>query len=631
MSRTSDLEAKITKAAAEYYNDTPTVADSTYDAWVDELRNLKPDSDVLKSVGAPVATGTGWKKAKHGFVMGSLLKVNTPEEMRFWIATNAPGQTLFVTEKLDGISLHLRYVDGYLEQAITRGDGTQGEDILKNVRRMRGIPHTPVEVEGIPFSGSIRGEIILRKSDHKKHLSEHANPRNAASGVSKRSDGKGCEHLTVMVYKIAASTTHSICTEEEGYKVLKQLFITPSRALFKASEHKDQGPNQMRAAYQASEREKLDYDIDGLVVCIDDVAFQESLGMTDNRPKGAVAFKFDAEGRETVIERFDWQVGGTGRITPVAVVRTVNLCGANITNASVYNLANINKLGLGVGAKVIVVRNNDVIPGISQCIQAPSSVERPPTHCPVCNTATMMDGEYVVCPNTVHCSAQTEGRIKRYLSVLDVLEWGGSLIEKLVAAGLVKTPADLYKLTQNDVASLDRMAEKSAANVLATLHAKKLLPLETLLGALSVPGCGASTFTLLMDSGLDTLEKMRSAKVGDFEKIPGVGPVKANTLGAFFAMFSGIVDELLAEGVKIKPRMTGSLTGKSFCFTGTMARPRKELESFVTAKGGVVKSSAGKGCNYLVIADPSSTSTKAVSARKAGVALITEEEFLAMV
>ncbi len=634
MKRVAELEKLISQANHDYYNAQPTVTDAIFDAWTFELKLLSPNSHVLKSVGAPVPAGK-WAKVRHGFVMGSLDKVNTPAEMKGWIDTHASGLDLLTMEKLDGLSIRLAFLDGKLTEAVTRGDGTEGENILANVKRMQSLPAKM----SVPFTGNIRGEIILKKSDHAKHCPEHANPRNAASGICKRSDGKGSEHLTVMVYKVVDSTTHAFKTEEEVFQFLKSDFLTPNRALFQPKKspqdhesHWGNGPDDMRTAYQKSERAALDYDIDGLVIAINDLAIQDSLGSKDGRPKGAVAYKFEAEEVTTTIRGFDWQVGGTGRITPVAFFDTVLVAGAKITNASCYNVAYINELSLGVGAEVIVVRANDVIPRVKECVKAPKNVEIPPKHCPICNTETVVDGEYITCPNTADCSAQTEGRIKRYLSVIDVLEWGGSLIEKLVAANLVKNPADLYKLTQNQIANLERMADKSAANVLATLHAKKLLPLETVLGALSVPMCGASTFTLLMDAGLDTFEKMRDAKMDVLKKIPGIGPVKAETLHLWFRRNGNIFEELLiASGITVKLRVKGSFTGKSFCFTGAMVNPRKLLEGHVTAKGGVVKSSAGKGCSYLVIADPASTSTKAVSARKSGVSLISEAEFLKMV
>ena len=658
--RAEELERLIKSAQRDYHNGSSSVTDDVYDAWVAELKELKPDSPAITAIGAPPPEVTEWKKASHGFVMGSLDKVNTPAEMGLWSAGIGVKEPLLITEKLDGISIHLRYEDGKLVQAITRGDGTTGEDITSNVARMKGIPKPNafrrVEADGSDallnrpgygyvkhFTGSIRGEIVLLRSDHKKHFPDYANPRNAASGISKRHDGRGSEHLTVMVYKIIEPSTYA--THEDQFRELRKFgFKTPAFIVYDPKQESSKSPSDYWQIYQDGERERLDYDIDGLVVMVNSCSKADELGEKDGRPKGAVAFKFAAEGRLATITKIDWQVGGTGRITPVAIFTPVNVMGATITNASVYNIKYIKDLGIGVGAEVLVIRANDVIPRISEVHKKPESVEEAPATCPVCGAATGMEGEYLVCPNDSGCSAQAAGRIKRYVQVLDVKEWGDTLIEKLVESGFVKSVADLYQLTTAQLVGIDRMGEKSAAKVHKNLWAKNPIPLEDFLGAMSIPGCGPSTFLLLMDAGFDTLEAILEGarkthecinvhrQEGPFHAVTGIGPVKAADLARWFmtpankAMFS----DILSRGVEVRGRVKGKFTGKSFCFTGASTRPRKELEAIVTSHGGVVKSSAGKGVTYLVLADPNSTSTKAQAARKAGVMCLSEADFLAM-
>ena len=619
-SRISELEALIQAARDAYYNGTPTATDEQYDAWVDELRELSPTSSAVTSIGAPVPETSEWKKAEHGFVMGSLDKVNTPEELEAWRSqVGAKDQPLFVTEKLDGISVHLRYSRGRYEQAITRGDGLVGEDITLNVIQMKGVP---TKIEG--FTGSLRGEIVLRKSDHSEHFPDYANPRNAASGISKRYDGKGCEHLTVYVYQVVDGVRFA--TEFEQFQWLtRQGLATPE---FEVAED----PSVLWASYQSGRRDSLDYDIDGLVVRVNSLKAQSNLGDKDGRPKGAVAFKFAPSAKETTLRQVDWQVGGTGRLTPVGIFDPVDLIGAKVTQASLYNIKYMEDLGLSIGSRILVVRANDVIPRVSAVVEKSPNPVTVPLFCPSCRHTVAQDGEYIVCPNTAECPAQAVGRIKRFIAAIDVKEWGETLIERLVEKGKVKTPADLFRLTVDSFAEVDRISESGAGKLLGLLQDKREQPIEVLLGALSIPLCASQTIQMVTDAGYDTWEAMAKVDLASLQAIPGLGPVKAGALHDWLqGSGQSIVADLLSAGVSIKARVRGTFTGKSFCFTGTMQRKRSELLNLVVRNGGVVKGNVAKGLTYLVIADPNSESSKAVSARKLGVQCISEEAFLAMV
>jgi DNA ligase (NAD+) len=624
--RVSELESLIQQARHDYYNTgIPTVTDEVYDAWVDELAEFKADSPALVAVGAtPVSV---WQKVAHSIPMGSLSKVNTLEELTAWVmgTGEAKFEPLLVTEKMDGISIAVSYVNGAFSQALTRGDGVTGEDISVNVARMKGVPGKLAK----KFTGVLRGEVVLLKSDHLKHFPTYANPRNAASGIAKRLDGQGSEHLTIFFYHVAEG--HEFESEGEQFEWLSSQGLKIPNWYVTAMTPGIRTPHDLWLEYQQFKRDELDYEIDGLVVRLNNFVKQLALGETDGRPKGAVAFKFAPMTRESVLQRIDWQVGGSGRITPVAIFNPVRVLGAEITNASLYNYGYIKSLGLDIGATILIARAMDVIPRVAAVRKSTGTVAAAPRTCPSCGSETQMDGEYLVCPNTAGCPAQAVGRIKRYVTVLDVKEWGDTLLEKLVNGGLVQDVSDLYRLTEAQLADVDRMGKKSAEKVMKTLWDKNPIPLESLLGALSIPLCGPTMIKIAMDAGYDTIPKLKAANIEELSSIEGFGPVKAQTLWIWLRDNSGIVDKLVMLGVKIKAKVHGNLNGKSFCFTGASSRPRTELENLVKAAGGDVKSSVGKKLTYLVMADANSTSSKAQAARKNGTVCLSEADFMKMV
>lgn len=623
--RISELESRIQAAREAYYNDTPTISDSEFDALVDDLKGLKADSPAVTAVGAPLPGNTAWPKVAHTIPMGSLEKVQTPAEMLSWVDKAGPGKNLLITEKLDGISISVEYRKGRLFQAVTRGDGLQGEVITPNVAKMRGIRVQLPSSESV----TLRGEIVLHKSDHQKYFSDKANPRNAASGTAKRLDGKGSEHLTVYFYQVwgkdfDTETAQYDWLHERGFKTPH--WFTTASGLYT--------PLTLWGEYQRFIRDSLDYEIDGLVVRFDDLDFQLSLGELHGRPKGAVAFKFLAEEKVTTLRDVLWQVGCTGRLTPVAVFDEVSLVGANVTQASLYSAGYLRTMGLAVGDKVVVVRSNDVIPKVIKKIEE----ERPqkinltlPTECPECHYSLENDGEHVVCPNTAECSAQVEGRLKKWVSELGILEWGDALIEKVVQAGLATSVEGLYRLSEADLAGLDRMGASSAKKAREQLWGVLPIPLEQFLGALGIPLCATSTLELVVQAGYDTVAKIEAATIEQLTAISGVGPKRARALAGWFKRNPTLVEGVLETGVTLKERIVGTLTGKSFCFTGKMQNKRPTLERMVKEAGGQVKGSVGKGLTYLVISDPNSTSAKATMARKNGTSCISEEAFLAMV
>lgn len=654
--RKAELERLLTRYQRAYYNGQPLVSDAAYDALEDELRAIDPTNKVLAAVGAPVAgakhslglegipsgeafgnprvepleTTTEWEKARHTIPMGSLNKAVNEAELRKWamrcdelaIAETLPpiSDNLFVTEKLDGISLSVSYEGGRLADAITRGDGEVGERITANVRRMQGIPLRLRE----PVSITVRGEIILKLSDLRRAFPQASNPRNMAAGTSKRFDGEGCEHLSVVFYDLEGEE-HA--TELEKFTRLIQLGLNvPPHQVADLD-----GAIALHQHYASAKRAELDYEIDGLVVRANDLRTQHLLGEKAHRPRAAVAFKFASQAKRSRVIAITWETGPSGRVSPIAQIEPVELAGAQVQRASLHNAGNVRALGIGVGDEVLVSRRNDVIPYVEEVIATHGERAIVPTQCAVCGVELVVNGEYLLCRNT-KCRALIEGRIQNWVGVQGILEWGEKLIEQLVAAQLVAEPADLYRLTVPQIAALERRGDLIAKKVLDNLKAKLPLSLPVFLAALGIENFGLQTAKMILAAGFNSLERVRAATVEELAAIPGMGPAKARFVVLGLAERSAEIDRLLAAGiVPVTPAAGGALAGKSFCFTGALSMPRKELESLVQSLGGTLASGVTKGLSYLVLADPSSGSSKAEKAAKYGTECLDEAGFLRLV
>jgi DNA ligase (NAD+) len=627
--RVDELLKLLRQYKDAYYNGTPLVSDAAYDALEDELRELAPKHEFFATVGAPTAAVTSWEKANHAIPMGSLNKAVSTDEFTQWAARcdelakkdklKPISKDLFVTEKLDGLSLAVTYDKGNLADAITRGDGQVGERILSNARRMKGVPAKLKK----PVSITVRGEIILKLSDMKKAFPGAANPRNQASGTSKRFDGAGCEHLTVMFYDLDGE---ELANETKKFKRLEELgLIVP----FGAATDLD-GAQKIHDDYSKTKRAKLDYEIDGLVVRAHDVHAQHMLGELGNRPRAAVAYKFASQAKVTKLVDIIWETGSSGRVTPVAIVEPVQLAGAMVQRASLHNAGNVAALGIGIGDEVLISRRNDVIPYVEEVVKSAGKKAKPPATCGTCKAKLEKAGEYLSCRNYSECQALIEGRIENWIGALGVLEWGDKLINQLVEAELVCEPADLYKLKPAQIAGLERRGMVIANKVLDNLKAVLPLSLPKFLAALGIENFGLQTAKAIAGK-FDTLEKIQAAKEADLAAIPGVGPSKGKAAFEGLAARKAEIKRLLAVGVVPVTKATGGpLAGKTFCFTGTLGRPRKELEQLVEKLGGTLLSGVTKDLNYLVMADPSSGSSKAEKAKKYGTVCLNEEQFMAM-
>lgn len=628
------LVARLTEARDAYYNHNPIMSDAAYDALEDKLRAADPNHAFLAKVGAPLPKQTGkWAKARHSIPMGSLKKAhydgdnNVFREADGKTQWKVPDEEKVVSHKLDGISIDLTYKDRKLVQAITRGeDGTVGEDITRNVLLMEGAVKMLPPTE--PATVYVRGEIICRKSSFKTNFPGESNPRNTASGTARRfTDYQKVQYLTVVAYQYLPDGV-PLPAKANEFEALEQLgFITSPHYVCKTSDDLVALFND----YVASKRDALDYDIDGLVIEVNDRDIREAMGSHNMRPNGARALKFPHASALTTLRAVDWQVGKSGRITPVAIFDTVNLAGANVSRASLHNPDYIDHIArsggqeyLSPGDIIEVERRNDVIPGVA-ALHEPNEFDNAPLitvpkSCPECGTATERDGAYLICPNKDSCPAQISGAIKRWLTKIGVKHFGDALVDLLCETGKVERIADLYTLDPIEVSAMEdkncRKVGGTATKAFNNLHAKDktTLPLHVFLGSLGIPLIGRSMAKTIVDGGFDSLHAITHAKLADIESIPGVGTTKAEAfLDGFWDLLDrGVITSLMAH-ISIAEKATGVMSGQSVCMTGF--RDAKMVAA-IEAAGGTVKSSVSKTLTILVTKDPKSTSGKAGKARK---------------
>lgn len=614
------IREEVRKAREDYYNLTPSMSDMEYDARVEFLRKFDPEDPQVTAVGAPVPKHTVWDKVSHKIMMGSLDKVNESDGLREWAARTG-SERFLITHKIDGSSMELVYESGKLVRCVTRGDGRIGEDVTANVSRVSSVPKSIPILEDV----TVRGEIVMRKDVFlTKYASEYANPRNTAAGKvrDKKGGGDACTDLDFMAFTLMSATAPA--TEELRFKALARMgFSVPDSCSGSLSEVIEW---HIRTG---SEREAIPYEIDGTVIRVDDVAAQEALGSRHGRPYGQVAYKFDPATGITSMVDVKWQVGPTGRMTPVAVVDPTDVGGVVITNISLHNLAMFRELGLAAGDEVLISRRNDVIPYVERNLSAeshglPRSLFSIPGFCPACSAPSVEEGDFLFCRNR-GCPEKLAGAIKVWVRNLGLLHWGDALIDSLADPDrpAVSSVADLYRLSVDDIA--ERCSGmKFAQKCYDVLHSNKDLPLDLVIASLNIPNFGLSTASDVVSFGFDTVEKVLLATSGDFEKVPNVGAKTASYIFDGLQAKKGVLVDL-AQVLSIRgPKTGGPLQGMTVCITGELSRPRKAVEKAIMDAGGSPKSSVSKDTTYLVTNSPDTGSSKMKAAKKHGVRVIDE-------
>lgn len=633
MTRIEELEKLISKYQKSYYDGEGEISDAEFDKLWDELKSLDPNNPILHKVGADSGN---FAKVQHVMPMGSQEKAANPEEFLAWANKHQYDQYL-VEYKLDGASLELQYENGYLVRAVTRGDGSIGDDITANARKMRGV-NAAIYKDGqlVPFTGGVRGEVIMTHQVHKDYFSDKANCRNAANGLMKRKDGQGSEFLKLITYDALSTDGKSYFTNEEekirwlmdcGFNVVKLVICKSPDSVI---------------AYRAKvmeERKNIEYDIDGLVIKERKINLEDARRA---RPDHQIAFKFSLEEAVSTLRQVEWSING-GTYTPVAIFDEVELNGTRVQRASLANPDKMRQLGVRIGSHVVVVKRGEIIPKIESVVEEKDIVtsEIPfPCVCEVCGTKLIDEGSRLYCPNK-ECSKRVLHQLLKFQDVVDIRDLGTTLITDLFKDGRLKSISDIYSLSQEDLVPYflneeSMEAEKKslgAQKVYNSIQSHRNMKLATFVAGFDIEGIAESSAEKLVNAGFNTLEKLLAASEDQIAQVSGFAEIMAHTVVEGLAENAEEMKSLITSGtIILEAEGQGSLSGKSFCFTGELhSMKRADAEALVKKNGGSIKSSVTKDLSYLVTNDTTSGSSKNVKAAKFNIPIIDENAFLELV
>lgn len=654
-----ELREELTRHNYNYYIlDQPTISDYEFDQLLNELIELEKAHPELYDENSPSqrvggAITKNFPTVQHEFRMYSLDNSYSIEDMQDWekrIEKLLEEKVEFVCElKYDGASISILYENGEIKQAVTRGDGFQGDEITANIRTIRTIP---LKLKGnYPTKFHIRGEILMPFKEfdrinaerQKEGLELYANPRNTASGSLKlqNSAETAKRKLDCYLYTIVGNDLPFdnqwdmlLAANQYGFKI-----PDTARLCHSLDEVLD------FIAYWDKERKNLEFPIDGIVVKVNSFAQQEELGYTAKSPRWAMAYKFKAEQAETELLSISYQVGRTGAITPVANLKPVNLAGTIVKRASLHNADIIEKLDVRIGDMVYVEKGGEIIPKI---IEVNLDVRQPNaekiefiTHCPECGTELIRnEGEAQhFCPNEDGCKPQIIGRMEHFVSrkAMDMMSLGSETIELLFDHGLVNNAADFYDLKKVDLLPLDRMAEKSAQNIMDAIELSKEIPFEKVLYAIGIRHVG-ETVAKKLARHFKSIENIRNAEVEALIAVEDIGEKIAFSIQEFFSKPNNIelIQRLKSAGVQMEAGeealpVSEALNGKSFLFTGSLTQfTRTEAQKMVEDHGGKNISAVSKNLDFLVAGEKAGSKLK--KAQELGtVKILTEDEFLRMI
>jgi DNA ligase (NAD+) len=637
-----------------YVKDRPEISDEEYDRLFDTLKRLEerfpnlitPDSPTQRVGGKPLSA---FRVVEHTAPMLSLDATREKDEVRRFderVRKSLNGEARYLLEeKFDGASLELVYENGVLARAVTRGDGREGEQVTENIKTIRSVPlRLHSDDRNLPKLLALRGEVMMKisafESLNRKLLEAgnepFANPRNAAAGSLRQLDPRitAQRPLEVVVYEVMAAEGVRFSSDSQALNSLENWGLPTSRRIFTVSTISE---IVKRHAELAEERDRLPYEIDGVVIKLDDLAAREKLGSTMHHPRWAIAYKFVPRGEETHIQQIAIQVGRTGVLTPVALMRPVEVGGVTISRATLHNREEVQRQDIRPGDLVRIQRAGDVIPEVVERLAEPGRQREPPfmmpAKCPACASPVVERGPYTLCPNHFACPAQLKGRIKHFASRegLDIEGLGEETVSALIDHGLVRDLADLFRLKKNNLLRLEGFAERSAEKLVDAIQTRRRVELGRFLYALGIPEVGAAVARDLAQK-FRSLENLRRASREELEKVSGIGPKMSEAIFEFFRdkRNQHAIDTLLEVGLQIietKRPQRQPLSGKTFVFTGSLKRfSRSEAHRLVESLGGKAASSVSDQTDYVVVG--SEPGKKLEQAKSEGVKTLSEKQFV---
>ena len=644
MSRQRELVNILNKWAHEYYVlDNPTVSDKEYDALYDELRTLEaasgevyPDSPTRRVGGEPIK---GFEKHTHIERLFSLDKSVTEEELSAFVTRVekfAQEPVDYTVEyKFDGLTVCLTYDKGQFVRATTRGNGTVGEDVTAQVLTIKSFPLV------ISYMGTleVRGEAVIRLSVLEKYNATAAEPlknaRNAAAGAIRNLDPKVTQLRKPDIYfydvnymsdgaPLSQTEAHDFLVKE-GFKVYPYFAVCKSR-------------DEVLSAISHIEKERKIIDVltDGAVIKVNDQALRDEMGFTDKFPRWAMAYKFEAEEVTTLLKDVIWQVGRTGKLTPLALLDPVDLGGVTVSRATLNNYGDIQRKDAKIGSRVLVRRSNEVIPeilGATEHYATSREIEKP-TVCPACGSSVTEIGAHLFCTNK-NCVPRVVATLDHYASknAMNIDGFSESTAEQLVKTGKVAKPSDLYRLTEEDLAKLEGFKDKKIGNLLTAIEKSKTPTLDAFIYAIGVEGVGRVAAKDLA-ARFKSMENLQNATAAELVEMENIGDITANAIEAYFRDESNLLELAALQEVGVAPtwsdeKTEGIFSGESVVLTGTLASfKRSEAQKLIEARGGVCQSSV-TAKTTLVLAGEEAGS-KLAKAQKLGIKIITEEEFKQM-
>ncbi len=644
--RMKELIQEISKASYAYYVlDNPYISDMQWDRLYDELRSLEaetgvvlPDSPTRKVGGETLKS---FEEHVHINRLWSLDKVQSLEELDAWIArteklAGRSSLQYYVEYKFDGLTLNLTYNGGELVQAATRGDGVKGEAILPQARTIHTVP------KKIPYQGllEVQGECIMRLSTLEKYNREHPesplkNARNAAAGALRNLDPSvtASRHLDAFFYQIGTIENPPYHTQPEMIAFLRENGFQTSPYLGSGT-----GREQLEKCIRQieSERNSMDWLIDGVVIKVGDSTLRDQMGFTEKFPRWAVAYKFEAEEAVTKLLNVTWELGRTGKLTPLAHVEPVDFYGVTVRKATLNNLGDIQRKDVAIGCSVWIRRSNDVIPEIMGRAGEIQPDEQPilkPSVCPACGSPLVSRGAHLFCMNRKSCRPQAVARIAHFAGreAMDIEGLSEKTAGQLYDQAGVREIADLYRLTPLDFLMLDGFKEKKASNLSDSLEKSKHCDLDAFLFALGIPNVGRKTARDLAQA-FGTLEKLKTATADQLTALPDIGAVVAGSVTEYFSFPENLrmIDAMLEAGVQPREAEhagTGVFSGMSIVVTGTLPTlSRKQAEDLIRSCGGNAAGSVSKKTAFAVVGEDAGS--KLAKARSLGIETIDESEFL---